>query len=185
MTKPEQSGTWLASHGTYLAGQEAIDTLDLVALEMERRYGADRLRLLVTSELRQKFDRQRYLTNQATWNGKLEDVRRETARMASAWRALDKAATEAGKDQLKPEVWEIALEDGGVAAIVRSANDVGLVAREGRALQIYTLDEIARLIVKFPALSRAKAVFPGAVVTGIRQHINDPLHAIEEIGSTR
>ena len=41
---------------------------------------------------REKFDRQRYLVNQAIWHGELEDVRRETGRMVNAWLALDRVA---------------------------------------------------------------------------------------------
>ena len=43
---------------------------------MEAKWGCDRLRLLVGPELREKFDRQRYLLNQAIWHGDLEAVRR-------------------------------------------------------------------------------------------------------------
>ena len=64
---------------------------------MEAKWGCDRLRLLVGPELREKFDRQRYLFNQAIWHGELEAVRREANRMVVAWQTLDRAATAAGK----------------------------------------------------------------------------------------
>jgi ectoine hydroxylase-related dioxygenase (phytanoyl-CoA dioxygenase family) len=62
------------------------------------------LRLLVGPELREKFDRQRYLLNQSIWHGELEDVRRESGRMVNAWHALDRAAEAAGALNLNPLV---------------------------------------------------------------------------------
>ena len=61
--------TWASTPGTYIAGQANIDGADKVAVEMEKKWGCDRLRLLVDTELREKFDRQRYLFNAAVWHG--------------------------------------------------------------------------------------------------------------------
>ena len=91
--------SWARTNGTYLTGRAYIDGADETASEMEAKWGADRLRLLVSPELREKFDRQRYLLNQAIWHGELEDVRREANRMTTAWLALDRAAAAAGKDR--------------------------------------------------------------------------------------
>src|ERR1700749_2246308 len=110
--------SWARTNGTYLAGRAYIDGADETAAEMESKWGADRLRLLVSPELREKFDRQRYLFTQAIWHGDLEAVRREAGRMVNAWQALDRAATDAGKQPLSPLVWEIPLDDKTVAAIV-------------------------------------------------------------------
>jgi len=51
--------SWARTNGTYLAGRAYIDGADETACEMETKWGADRLRLLVSTELREKFDRQR------------------------------------------------------------------------------------------------------------------------------
>jgi hypothetical protein len=87
-----QRRTWADTPGTYIAGRANIDGADKVAIEMERKWGVDRLRLLVSVELREKFDRQRYKYNAAIWHGDLEAVRREADRMTRAWMALDAAA---------------------------------------------------------------------------------------------
>ncbi len=170
--------TWLAEQGTYLAGQEAVDTLDLVAIEMERKYGADRLRCLVPEELRTKFDRQRKLTNDAITHGELADVLRETKRMQTAWKALDAVASENPANALPATVWEVSLEDGSVAQIVRESSQAGLQAalnaQQGRQCAVYTLEEVGRLLSKFPSLYETKRVFPGATVTKVRQSIADP-----------
>jgi ectoine hydroxylase-related dioxygenase (phytanoyl-CoA dioxygenase family) len=65
--------------------------------------GNREVRLLVSEELREKFDRQRLLYNQAVWHGDLEDVRPQSKRMVKAWRALDKAAEEAGAARPVPD----------------------------------------------------------------------------------
>lgn len=171
--------TWARSPGTYLTGKSHIDGVDAVAIEMEAKWGADRLRLLVGPELREKFDRQRYLLNQAIWHGDLDQVRRESGRMVNAWQALDREATAAGKQPLEPAVWEVGLADGSVAAIVPDHARAKLVNADGRQVAVYTLEEIGRLLSAYPDIAKAKAVFPGATITEIRpRSVEDPLNAI-------
>ena len=172
---------WANSHGTYIAGQAAVDGADSVAAEMEARWGVDRLRLLVALELREKFDRQRYLYNQAIWHGELIDVQTHAARMTKAWQALDTAATANGKQPLDAMVWEVTVGDGEnatVAAIVQDGHQAHKVIAEGRAVVVYTLEEIGRLLHAFPAIAKAKQVWPGSTVTATRKTINDPLDGI-------
>lgn len=172
--------TWSATQGGYLAGQEAIDSLDLIAISMERKFGADRLRLLIPEELRTKFDKQRKLTNDAITSGELADVQRECARMQNAWRAADAVASQNPASALPATVWEVPLEDGSVAQIVRESELAGLQAawnvQAGRKCAVYTLEEVGRLLSKFTTLYEAKHVFPGAVVTAVRQSVTDPLN---------
>ena len=172
--------TWPNTHGTYLAGRAYIDEADHTAAQMEAKWGADRLRLLVGPELRERFDRQRYLFNQALWHGDLEAVRRESMRMVRGWLALDKAATAAGAARLHPQVMEVALADGVVAAIVPDAEHAACVRAEGRNVRVYTLDEIARLLAAFPQVAEVKLHWPGATVTAARRSVSDPLDSIDD-----
>lgn len=172
--------SWARTNSTYIAGRAYLDGADETASEMEAKWGADRLRLLVPPDLREKFDRQRYLLNQAVWHGDLEAVRRESGRMVKAWFALDAAAVAAGKEVLSKQVWEIALTDGSVAAIVPSDDHARAVNAEGRQLAVYTLDEIARLLSNYPEIAKAKLVFPGATVTAVNRSVDDPLDAIHD-----
>ena len=166
---------WMQTPGMYIAGRAHLDEADALEVDMELKWGRDRLRLLVSTELREKFDRQRYLTAQARWLGQLEDVRREAKRMAAAWRALDRAAEEAGAKVLDPAVWEVALEDGTVATIVRDPQMANRVLAEGRRVNVYTLEEIAHMISAFPELAKAKEVFPGAEVVRTKTRVDNPL----------
>jgi hypothetical protein len=175
--------TWARSHGTYIAGRAYLDEADATAAQMEAKWGVDRLRLLVGSELREKFDRQRYLLNQAIWHGELEDVRRESLRAVKAWLALDTAATAAGATPLDPLVWELAVgagDDAYVAAIVPDNAHAHAVIAQGRKVAVYTLEEIARLLAAMPAVAKAKTLWPGATVTASRKSIDDPLAAIHD-----
>ncbi len=172
--------SWARTNGTYIAGRAYLDEADHTAMQMEGKWGADRLRLLVGPELREKFDRQRYLLNQAVWHGELEAVRRESERMVRAWLALDRAATDAGKGQLSPLVWEVALADGTVAAIVPSEEHAAAIQPEGRRMAVYSLDEIGRFLSAYPDIAKSKVTFPGAEVTQIAKRIEDPLHAIPD-----
>jgi hypothetical protein len=172
--------TWLAEQGTYLSGQEAIDSLDLVAIECERRWGCDRLRLLVPEDLRTKFDRQRLLTDAAITRGDLDDVLRETKRMISAWRALDKVASSNPQAMLPPTVWETPGPDGCVIQIVKEGEQAGMVAAQnvanGRRVQVYTLEEVGRILANLPSLYKIKETFPGATIVAVRQSVADPLN---------
>jgi hypothetical protein len=172
--------SWSRTHGSYLAGRAYIDEADLTAAQMETRWGAGRLRLLVSSQMREKLDRQRYLFNAAIWHGDLDAVSREAKRMITAWLALDNAATVAGKTAISTLVWEVTLADSTVVAIVPSDDHARAVIAEGRAMAVYTLEEIARLLSAYPDIAKAKLTFPGAVITRISKSISDPLDAIRD-----
>ena len=177
-TRPD---LWSETHGTYLTGRSYIDGAQALAIEMEKKWGADRLRLLVGQELREKFDRQRFLFNAAIWHGDLEAVRLQSERMVKAWRALDGAAEAAGASWLSPEVWETSLSDGTVVAVVPDRAAAHGVMAEGRRLVTYTLEELGRMIEVYQATTKVKEAFPGATVTQLRrQSIPDPLDAIRD-----
>ena len=97
--------SWAKTPGTYIAAHAHMDGVDALAIEMERYWGVGRLRLLVEPELRERFDRQGFMTNAAIWHGDLEQVRQQCFRMAKAWTALDGAAKAAGAVPLSPLVW--------------------------------------------------------------------------------
>lgn len=170
---------WQTTPSTYIAGQEELDELDLVASAMERKWGADRLRLLVPKDLREKFDRQRYKVHHVIeGQGELEDVRRECRRMITAWKALDAAAEAAGASQVDPEVWECVGKTGVVYALVRTPGDARRVVASGRFIHVYSLDEIANLLDGFPELAKIKLTFPGAAVQRTRTWVGDPLDGL-------
>lgn len=168
--------SWARTPGTYLAGRSNIDGVDALAHELEKKWGAGRLRLLVDPELREKFDRQRYKLNQAIWHGDLEALRLECSRMINAWRALDRAAEAAGASKLSPLVWETTLDNGAVVAVVRDGAEVNA---EGRHLVVYTLEEVGRILSAYPSIVDVKETFPGATVTKVSP-VEDPLNGLRD-----
>ncbi len=172
---------WATSHGTYIAGQAAIDGADAVAVAMEAKWGCGRLRLLVDTALREKFDRQRFLFNTAMLQGTLEDVRRESARMVTAWKALDRAADADGQPRLDPYVWEITLEDGSVAVLVPDLANAQRVTASGREVRVYDVEEIARILSHWNEINAVKAMWPGATVEKMRR-VCEPLTRIGDSG---
>ncbi len=144
-----------------------IDGLDQVAVEMERKWGIDRLRLLVSDFLRAKFDAQKGKLDAAIATNREVYIRAQAEGMKRAWAALDKAATDAGAKPLSPDVWECVLSSGEVISIVRTEAEANHICRECR---VFTIDEIALVIDGLPdAVLEAKKVFPGAAVTGVRE----------------
>ena len=172
------SDRWDATHGTYLTGRAYLDGADALAIEIEERWGADRLRLLVDVTLREKFDRQRYKLRAAVEGGTLEDVRREAQRMVLALQTLDRAAEANGADPIERRCMEVAMADGTVLGIVPDETYVKLLAREGRRLTVYTIEEIAIIIATLPAIGKVKEIWPGASVVKVRRNVSDPLDNI-------
>jgi hypothetical protein len=168
---------WDASHGTYIAGRAVLDGVDVIAAEMDAFWGIDRLRLLVSPELREKFDRQRYRLAAAIRNGDLETLRQECARMARAWNVLNAAAREAGAEPIQADVWEVALADGTIAAIVPDNVSAHRVNQDGRAVSVFTLEEVGRLLDIHNGVVKAKLQWPGATVIAARKSVPDPLDA--------
>ncbi len=166
---------WQRSPGTYIAGQAALDEMDAVAIKMERRWGAGRLRMLVDVDLRERFDRQRYLVNHAIHHGDLEAVRVQAQRMIKAWQAADRVATETAQARLASGVLEIALANGRVLALARSASEAATYDAGGRDVELWTLEEVARMVEGGHFIQSVKRSFPGATVVAVRSSIDDPL----------
>jgi hypothetical protein len=177
---PAEPRAWAKSHGTYISGRAYLDGADKAAADAETKWGCGRLRLLVAPELREKFDRQRYLLNRAIWHGQLDDVRRESQRMVNAYAALDAAAEAQGATKLDPTIMEVVLDSGVVAAIVPDLQHAQFIKREDRRMDVYTLDEIGRILSAFPTLAKIKESFPGAEVVRCKRSVDDPMDSIHD-----
>ncbi len=65
-------------------------------------------------------------------------------------------------------LWEVNGPDG-VIAVVRTNPEAHAAVREGRAVEVWTLDEVARVIASHrDTIGEAKRVFPGAEVVDVR-----------------
>ena len=145
-----------------------VDGLDQIRLAMERKWGVDRLRLLVLAPLRAKFDEQKDRLEQALAMKNEVFVHAQVEGMRRAWQALDRAACEAGETPFASQVWECVLpRTGEIVSLVRTEAEADLVARAG---PVFTLAEIATLIAATgDGVLEAKRQFPGARITGVRR----------------
>jgi hypothetical protein len=180
VTPSAEPRAWAKSHATYISGRAYLDGADKAAADAETKWGCGRLRLLVGPLLREKFDYQRYKLNRAIWHGQLEDVRRESQRMVNAYVALDAEAEELGATKLDPAIMEVVLDSGVVAAIVPDLQHAQFIQREGRRVDVYTLDEIGRILSAFPTLAKIKESYPGAEVVRCKRSIDDPMDSIHD-----
>ena len=97
-----------------------VEDVDQVALAMERKWGIDRLRLLVPVELRARFDAQKDRLDQAIASNLEDHVRVQAQGMVRAWEAVDRAAVDAGNSPLCPEVWELQVAGHGRGRVAGS-----------------------------------------------------------------
>ena len=182
-----QAPVWQWTEKDYFQGNAFISDVDKLAVEMERKWGIGRLRLLIPTDLRAKFDSQRYKFNTAINSGTLGGLQQECERMQRAYRAADKAATDSGA-RLLPEQWEVKLKDGTLAIIVRGDNEEALAngraeaIAAGREATVWTLEEVAMLIDQFGAklnpLMHMKRFFKGAL-TEVEVTSPDPAKHID------
>ena len=171
---------WQATYGMYITGQAWVDELTLCVEGMEHKWGAGRLRLMVGPELREKFDRQRYLTNQAIWHGGLEDVKAQCRRMINGWKALDKAASDAGLERCPTEAWEVAGASGLVHVIVRTTDDAKDYKMGRQNACVYTLAEVAVILDALSPVEALKSAFPDAEVVQLRRDVGDALDDVHD-----
>jgi hypothetical protein len=157
------------SYGEVDRIQSIVEGVDQVAVGMENKWGIGRLRLIVSTDLRIRFDQQRQDFNNAVWpddgfDADVGKVDTQAAGMIRGWQALDAAATESGQVGVDPKMIEVPLSDGSVAIITDTNADASAIIKSDRSLRVYTTDEIARLIEATDLVLSAKAVFPGATV---------------------
>ncbi|WP_099865943.1 hypothetical protein [Pararhizobium haloflavum] len=146
----------------------ALHKLDALAREMERKWGACRLPSLVPDELSKRFYSQHRKLAMALREGRDQDALHEIDRMVNAWRYLDGEADRLGAEPIHPGVWEVALGDGTVAAIVKDEDVAAAVDPQDRSVRVYLLSEIARLIDAVPTVIAIKDEWPGAKVVPTR-----------------
>ena len=166
-------------HETLSAMATIIATVDRHAREHNRRWGFNRLPHLVPIEWTERFVTQKGKWELALWEcsgslnpADLERVRTHGEAMIRAYDKLASLAIEAGHDFASPQRWEFELEDGTPVILVRDRAELSQVDTGGRAAQVWSLDEIATILAKFPMMARAKECFPGAELIQMK---TDPL----------
>ena len=147
-----------------------LERLDQVAVDMESKWGVDRLPRLVSPDMAKKFYGQRDKLNEHIETG--GNVTRHAEAMIRAWQALDAEATRIGAKPMDPKIIE-ARHGDHVIAITQTDYDAHFAA--GRYVEVWAADEVARIITtSAEVVSAIKQTFPGATVTASRTHEAPP-----------
>ena len=162
-----------------------IRTVDEHARSINRRWGHNRLPHLVPPDWTERFIAQKRKWELACFEctGSLEQddldrVRRHGEAMLRAYDKLEELATAAHHFDGPPEQWEFELRDGTPVILVRDRAEMAQIDPKGRTVQVWSLEEIATIVEKFPELIRAKDAFPGAEVIqlGTSRKVHDDLN---------
>ena len=151
-----------------------VEAHDLVAREMESKWGVDRLERLVDETLGKKFLTARDRFNAAIAANDDERIQKLGAQMKRAWIALDEEATRSGAKPLDPtDFWEMRHQQWTVR-LVRSVEEMPKEQPEG---VVYLAAEELLAFVPGTVLE-IKRHFAGAKVTDIEpkdKTPNDPI----------
>src|SRR5512134_1508182 len=93
--------------------QAIVESLDEFVHAMERKWGVDRLQLLVPDELRARWEAQKERLDAAIRSNQERYVATQADGMRRAWAALERVALAAGEQPLSPLVWECVLPSTG------------------------------------------------------------------------
>ena len=149
--------------------QDALHRYDDEVSKVERKWGVDRLIWVVGGNLRDRFEKQMDLLNEAI--DKMQDVEHQVDVTLRGVAALEQAAIAAGVQPLGGEWIEGKMPDGRVLAVVPNDYEVSRVKRDNREMVVYSVDEIGRLLADWDAsktVDAVKAVFPGATVEKVK-----------------
>lgn len=156
----------------YSLAKAILDGVDDAITTAERTWGVGRLRLLVSDDLRARWDRQWLAWCRAIEGDDVGAIQKQGAAVRRAVAALEAEARAAGQQPLTPEVWETRHGDR-VIVVCRTSAEAGVVAREGRAVEVWTLNELVRLaLADRPGLAAVKEIFPGSTVTAVKPRVN-------------
>ena len=157
---------------------QASDLIRLVnvrANEVNKRWGFNLLPFLVPAEWMEKFQRQKSNWELACFEcvgspkpADMERIRQQGEAMLRAYDKLECVAVEQGHQPAPPTQWEFELRDGTPVILVRDRAEMSQIDPRGRKAQIWSLEEIADIIQKFPMLLATKDTFPGAEVIRVK-----------------
>ena len=157
----------------YSTAKAILDGVDEVVAASERTWGVGRLRLLVEDDLRARWDRQWLAWCRACEAYDLAAIRTQGAAVRRAIAVLEAEAVAAGHRPLRPDVWEVGHE-GRAIAVCRTSAEAGVVARDRRDLEVWTVEELVRVALSGrSAVSAVKQNFPGAEVVAMRSPAPD------------
>lgn len=168
-------GTAVTSEASYRKIQNYLTEYDRVVSELERRWGVERLPLLVGPELRDRFWSQMDKLNAAIASESPADVEAEVAVTLRGYAALEAKARELGAKEIEGVAWTAPMQDGRVVAVVRDVHEVGVIKKDMPDAMVYSVQEVAAILAawtdqqKDDLVNKIKDTFPGAHVTSVKK----------------
>jgi hypothetical protein len=149
----------------------ALRPLDLVAVEMENRWGVDRLPGLVDPDTAAKFGRAKARLDAAIDSRDPNAVAKRAGVMIRAWRSLDAEATEAGAKQVSKKLRILRDDEGKSFGIAVDEATATAAVRSGDYpdTSIWSLNEVVRVLGahEMELANAVKETFPGATLGAV------------------
>ena len=147
----------------------ATGPLDRVAVEMDKRWGVDRLVELQTPEVARKYGARMAELNAAIAANDPAQTAATVAILIANLRRMDQLATEAGHETLAADVWTFDV-DGFRFGLLREGGDWPAAQSAMPGLTLFTPREVANALSAYRGIvADAKAAFPGAQITAVRK----------------
>ena len=149
-----------------------IAAVDGVAREMERRWGVNRLLTSCPDRmLRERMERQLEKFNSAVWDARGPDeVTAHGDGVINGWRALERAAMDAGIEELAVgRQIETRMADGSVLIIVPTVDAYVRPEDEEREVTVISAEAVAALVkAQGDVVDAVVKNFPGAIIETVR-----------------
>ena len=157
----------------------ALRPLDRTAIEMEEKWGIDRLATLVTPATAARFGSAKAKLDAAIRENDAAEVAKRAAVMIRGWSAMDVEAIVAGATWGEPQAW-VWLDDGVPHAFVKGTAEALRYGKEHPGVSVWTMAEVVRVAASFSEkqqelVAAVKTTFPGAVVRRVTALPDDGL----------
>jgi hypothetical protein len=144
--------------------QAQLPMVDQVIRAAELRWGVGRLETLITPDTLLRWKRGFGEWREAIVAGDLDAVRVLAPKIVGALKFMQGEAERLGHKPLDPNTWEAATDDGRLFVFTRTQAEANAVAADHRDKEVWSIDEVVRILERYRQVSEIKRAFPGAAV---------------------
>ena len=159
----------------------AVAPVDRLVIEMDRKWGTDRLPELVDVKMAQKYGSAVAKMNAALADNDVEECRKRCEVVVRGLQAMDQEAERVGAEKACTDVWEVEV-DGELFGVMRDGRGWRAIKEQRPELELLTLREVALAYRYFrehwmgELEKAAKQSFPGAEMIDIKgKTFDDPI----------
>ena len=159
----------------------ALAPVDRLAIEMDRKWGTDRLPELVSVSMSQKYGSAVAKMNAAVEAGDVEECRKRCEVVIRGLQAMDAEAERIGAQRASTDVWEVEI-DGKLFGVMKDGRSWRTIKKQRPELELLTLREVGLAYSWFrdnwagELEKAAKQSFPGAEIVDIKGKLfDDPI----------